>query len=225
MQKGIDATNVADQKENVDEGDKWQEMRDTNDAINGLLRARKVFKQRCQGVQYKSKDSLLKIGAALYIGEVSKGMPNGSGCLLLPDGAQHIGQFVHGKASGAGVYLTNGTAMEGVWDQSKRQGVFHVVDQKGKTWVEKYDKEGKKCARKAASTADVSDDTLSKTMPAQCGKCPMRYHAAFNHRFGCRRHVANLLKDPEGGEEPIWTCCGARGEDVPGCDFGFHEPQ
>eukprot|EP00397_Hematodinium_sp_SG-2012_P028807 GEMP01030367.1.p1 GENE.GEMP01030367.1~~GEMP01030367.1.p1 ORF type:complete len:386 (+),score=95.26 GEMP01030367.1:247-1404(+) len=224
MVKGREAHTLVEKKDTCREADRWQAMRDTNDAINGLLRARRLFQQRCHGVQYKSKDNLVKIGGALYIGEVAKGAPRGSGFLLLPDGAQHVGTFQNGKAHGAGVYLSDGTAAEGQWDQNKRQGVFHVVDQKGKTWIEKYDKEGKKCARKAVESIvdDRVDEMLESTVPAQCVKCPLRYHAPFNHKFACRRHGANILRDLVGTEPPIWTCCGARGEDAPGCDFGYH---
>jgi len=206
--------------DNDPEAARWQAMKDTNDAIGGLVRARRLFLQRSRGIQHKSKESLIKIGPdVLYIGEVVKGVPHGSGCLILSN-AQHVGAFQNGRAHGPGVYLTDGAACEGSWNQNKRVGAFNLVDGKGVTWTEKYNEEGGKIARKSMKESSEGDQV---TVPQQCTKCPTRFHSIFNHRFACRSHAANLLRDPAEKEEPVWTCCGARGENAVGCDFGYHE--
>jgi len=207
------------------EGDYWQAMKDANDCIGGLIRAQRLFRQRKHGVDknYKANDRcILKIGnqGILFVGDIRQGVPDGQGILLLPDGAQHWGSFKNGRAHGKGIYLTDGTACEGLWDENKRNGLFNVLDGKGKTWQEKHDAIGKKVARKCIKQ---EEEDLTQLLPKQCTGCNLRYHEAFNHNLACRKHAANILIDPEKKEEPIWTCCGARGEKTLGCEFQRHQ--
>ena len=68
----------------------------------------------------RGSKTVLKMGDALWVGEVSSGCPHGQGDLILPNGAVHSGVFEAGRASGAGVlHEATGTVMTGTWVQNK----------------------------------------------------------------------------------------------------------
>ena len=85
----------------------------------------------------------LKIGAAMWVGDVAHGKPHGQGDLILPNGSVHRGGFVEGRASGPGVlYDATGAVLTGSWLNSKRVGEFVTIDPKGGEWADTYDASG-----------------------------------------------------------------------------------
>ena len=86
----------------------------------------------------------------MYVGQIDEqNLPHGEGFLLLTDGSQHYGQFKKGRADGTGILqMPNGTVVKGEWEDNRRCGVFSVVDAHGTKWMEKYNRDGKKIARK-----------------------------------------------------------------------------
>mmetsp|Transcript_11042 Transcript_11042/g.27009 ORF Transcript_11042/g.27009 Transcript_11042/m.27009 type:complete len:480 (+) Transcript_11042:261-1700(+) len=102
-------------------------------------------------------------------------------------------------------------------------------------YAEKYSHEGKKIARKkmhattATATSSISststpqgDDEYANEKLQRCKACSFVYHADYNFSLACRKHVANFVRNEENIARGIWTCCGARSETDPGCNFGRH---
>ncbi|CAD7940981.1 unnamed protein product [Amoebophrya sp. A25] len=189
-------------------------------------------------------EGVLIIDATNYSKNKGGGDPGAT--LITRTNTQHIGRFEHGRAHGDGVFLSSaGLVLLGKWEENKRVGEFRCLDATGQWWLEKYNREGKKVARKkipsssstAASTttagADQGDsvvelkqDEATKTTllaAQQCAKCSSRFHAEYNHSLACRVHVANFVRgEGEDGNLGIWTCCGSRDPNDSGCNFGRH---
>jgi len=203
--------------------DRWELAAEANDAIAGVSRAWRLLRMRLEsGKVGSSTASVVKISdSVLYVGETMKKAPHGQGVLFLADGAQHAGNFKHGRADGPGAYLTaQGIASQGSWVENKRVGDFMVLDSKGVTWIEKYNEDGKKTSRKK-SEANQESATSSKS----CVECRHKFHTYFNHSYACRKHSANwvLDRDQSGdGSAGVWACCGAQNKEDPGCAFSSH---
>ena len=104
-----------------------------------------------------SKQTVMQVGAATWVGEVEGGRPHGSGDLILPNGAVHHGLFEAGRACGAGVlYEASGAVMHGSWADNRRVGAFRTVDPKGGLWDDVYDEQGKRVSRKKAPPPGAS---------------------------------------------------------------------
>ena len=66
------------------------------------------------------------------------GKPEGHGILILADGAQHIGQFSGGRASGKGWFMNQrGSLLSGKWKDNRRAGEFRILDYNGNSYVER----------------------------------------------------------------------------------------
>jgi hypothetical protein len=92
-------------------------------------------------------------------------------------------------------------------------GLFQVVDNDGNAWVEKYDTDGKRVARKRATLASPNpdfvagggDDTpavIRVPAPAraparQCWNCAKLFHRVDGpaNLYACRRHSGNWTED------------------------------
>ncbi|EGD79493.1 hypothetical protein PTSG_10062 [Salpingoeca rosetta] len=93
----------------------------------------------------------------IYVGQVDyDDKPDGTGFMFLPNGDIHQCEFRNGRADGKGIYMTSkGTEMAGEWRMNMRVGEFKIVDGKGVHWLERYNDEGKKTARKKVINASV----------------------------------------------------------------------
>ena len=165
----------------------------------------------------RGSKTVLKMGDALWVGEVSSGCPHGQGDLILPNGAVHSGVFEAGRASGAGVlHEATGTVMTGTWVQNKKVGAFRTIDPKGGEWADVYDVEGKRVSRKKASPPPPNSAGAQK-----CRHCAVKFQPSWNTL--CRHHSGKWMtagsgsasgasavdteEFPEGG---MWLCCGSK---------------
>jgi len=222
---------------------------DCNAAI-GHIRQMWETKMVPQRTDYSVRKGL-KIGeAALYFGQLNaRQQPHGRGVLLLANGSEHVGQFVDGRASGCGFYLTpQGDVFHGSWQQNMRVGAFFLVDAKGKLWNEQYNDAGKRCQRRLACSdacgaghffqteclgvepnTQISDidgrKGTSFLNPAKtCAICGHLFQKMFNNACACRRHSGEWKphKNTSLPSSGTWTCCGAKKYDIPGCELCKH---
>lgn len=124
---------------------------DMDDVREGLERAVDLSVRRgandTEGTVSQVK--VMKVGPALWVGEVNSGRPHGEGDLILPNGSVHNGSFENGRAQGFGTfYDASGSVSKGTWVDNKRVGKFSTVDPKLGAWADVYDAEGKRTARK-----------------------------------------------------------------------------
>ena len=176
----------------------------------------------------KDVRQMLKIGSTTWMGEVSEGRPQGSGDLILPNGAVHHGEFASGRASGAGVlYEASGSVMRGYWVENKRHGSFETTDPKGGLWYDTYDNDGKRTSRKKGAPPPVDAHGAVK-----CTVCGVKFHP--NANFKCVRHsgkwmeapthnadgspaIVDRIAFPDGG---LWLCCGSKSKEPKDGDRG-----
>lgn len=176
----------------------------------------------CGSVRQSASSSgtmrVVRIGEALYCGAAdSRGRPQGTGTLLLPDGSAHRGCFESGRAHGLGEYaMPTGLALSGRWESNLRVGCFELVDSHGKLWTETYNTQGKKISRESRAGDGQPPATT-------CTRCKGLYHGAFNHAHACRRHRGNWVAGIDGSDDGgYWECCRARAHADRGCDVGPH---
>ena len=168
----------------------------------------------------------LKIGAAMWVGDVANGKPHGQGDLILPNGSVHRGGFVEGRASGPGVlYDATGAVLTGSWLESKRVGAFVTIDPKGGEWADTYDASGTRTSRKKSAPAPADGAGAAQ----KCRHCAVKFHGA--HNSSCRQHsgkwltaseVASDAVDAEYPEGGMWLCCGSKKRVGDGCGIGVH---
>jgi len=197
-----------------------------------------------KGETYISDDKILRMkDGSMFVGQTDYNKrPNGHGHLMLADGSQHIGYFEEGRAMGAGLaQIGNGTCVEGEWRDNRRYGSFQLVDAKGVKWIEKYDVEGKKVARKKVKLSvpnpefvEGGEAPVSIGVPEdpgdpalECWTCQGLFHKLYNNDYACRKHKGRWIQDKRyhgGGEAPgVWNCCANENRHDPGCVFLKHK--
>eukprot|EP00055_Hartaetosiga_balthica_P004245 m.10791 g.10791 ORF g.10791 m.10791 type:complete len:221 (-) comp3726_c0_seq3:1057-1719(-) len=178
----------------------------------------------------------------VYVGQVNyDNKPDGIGFMFLPSGDLHECEFEKGRAHGKGVYYTSkGVEMRGTWNRNMRVGEFAVLDNKGAHWIERYNDEGKRAARKKVREEKPNPDfkeggdepetiqvEVEKDEPARkCWNCNHFARARNNHAWACRAHNGRFTEDStyrgDGPRPGVWSCCGRTERSEPGCAFREH---
>jgi len=197
-----------------------------------------------EGETHITDDKIMRIkDGSMYVGQTDyHKRPHGHGHLMLPDSSQHVGYFEQGRANGAGMAQTpNGMVAEGEWRDNHRQGIFKVIDAKGIQWIEKYNVEGKKTARKkvkksvpnpayveggeAPATIEVPEDPVEPA--AECWTCGGLFHRSVNNDYACRKHKGKWIIDRryqgEASAPGVWNCCANTNQADRGCVFMQHK--